>query len=297
MGVRTTGQAAAGTSQSYDAAAGLRCSGVLLSLLSSNRAIAKIHSNNGFMLKSESGQAVSYLASPLPDGSRPIAQDGTVNYADPTLLSLLTIGSATDFDLPISFLKFRGSGIDGGVYQDTILVDWDWRVCDGVNLVNLVCLFYSQGKARTTITIRMTIVDRRPTVTITTQTVYDPINGANGAKAIPGATVTNTIVITNPDVVPLDPDSISVAVPVPSGMSPNIASSDAIRLKEGSNMSLVYASATSQSDDVDFACGAGTTDYTCTPASGFVVTAIKTRIKGILKAGETITVTVRYTII
>jgi hypothetical protein len=297
MGVRTTGQAAAGTSQGYDAPAGLRCSGVLLSLLSSNRADAKVHSVNGFLLKSDAGRSVSYVASPLADGSRPIPQDGTVNYADPALLALLTLGSAKDYDLPISFLRFKGSGLDGGVYRDTLHVDWDWRVCDGISLLNTVCLFYSQGRARTTINITMTIVDRRPVVTITTRTVRDPINGVGGPKAIPGATVTSTVVVTNPDVVPLDPDSVSVSIPVPDGMAPDVASDDAVKLGEGSQMSLVYASATSRSDDVDFACGAGSIDYACAPASGFVVTAIRTRLKGSLGPGETVTVTVRYTVI
>lgn len=295
MGVRTSGQATAGTSQGYDAPAGLRCNGVLLSLLSSNRADAKVHSNNGFTLKSAAGQSVSYVASPMPDGSRPIAQDGVVNYADPTLLSLLTLGSTTDFDLPISFLKFKGSGLNAGTYQDTVLVDWDWRVCDGVNLLNAVCLLYSQGKARTTITITMTIVDRRPIVTITTRTVVDPVNGSAGAKAIPGATVVTTIVVRNPDVVPLDPDTVTVALPVPSGMTPDIAATDAVKLTQGDGMSLVYANATSTSDDVDFACGDA--NWTCAPASPQVVTSIRSRLKGSLKAGETLTVTVTYRII
>jgi len=295
IGVRTTGQAAAGTSQGYDAPAGLRCSGVLLSLLSSNRADARVHSVNGFLLRSDDGQSVSYVASPLADGSRPIQQDGTVNYADPALLALLTLGSATDYDLPISFLKFKGSGLAGGVYRDTVQIDWDWRVCDGVNLLNAVCLFYSQGKARTTITITMTIVDRRPTVTITTRTVLDPVNGSARAKSIPGSTVVSTIVVNNPDVVPLDPDTVHLSLPVPTGMSPAIAAADSVKLTQGSGMSLVYDSATSESDDVDFACGDA--NWTCAPASPHVVTSIRTRIRGSLKAGETLTITVQYRII
>lgn len=293
MGVRTTGQAAAGASQSYDAPAGLKCSGVLLSLLSTNRADAKVHSNNGFMLKSDAGQNVSYVASPLADGSQPIPQDGTVRYADPTLLSLLTISSSTDFDLPISFLKFKGSNLAATTYRDTVVVDWDWRVCDGVSLLNAVCLLYSQGKARTTIDISMTIVDRRPVVTITTKTVMDPVNGSKQAKSIPGSTVVTTIVVDNPDVVALDTDSVVIAVPVPTGMTPAIAVADGIRLTQGTGMTLAYAGPASTADDVDFGCGDGS--WTCSPVAATVVTSIRTRIKGTLKAGQSLTVTVQYT--
>lgn len=130
---------------------------------------------------------------------------------------------------------------------------------------------------------------------VTTKTIVGTVNGSAGAKAIPGATVVTTIVVRNPDVVPPDPDTVTVALPVPSGMAPDIAAADAVKLTQGDGISLVYANATSTSDDVDFACGDA--NWTCTPTSPQVVTYIRSGLKGSLKAGEILTVTVTYRII
>lgn len=295
IGERTTGQAASGASQGYDASAGLSCSKVLIGLLSSNRVDATVRSLGGFRLTSASGQSVSYVASPLPDGSRPISQGDTVNYADPALVSLLNLGSRTDFSLPISFLRLRGSGLAAGTYRDVVTVDWDWRVCDGVALLNLVCLFYSEGRARTTISLAVTILDRSPVVTIVTKTTSDPVNGTSAPKAIPGATVVSTVVVTNPDVVALDPDGVVLTVPVPYGMRASVGPSD-IRLTQGEGVSLSYGGPSAPDNDVDFACGEG--GWTCDPsdAAADLVTSVRAKVKGVLQAGAALTLALSYVI-
>lgn len=303
LGTWTSGQTSKGVAENLTAPVGLRCSGPLLSLIGSNSVTATVHSNNAFRLVSDAGQQVSYVASATPDGKRPVAQDGRIEYGDPVLLALLGLNGRTEADLPISFVSFRGHGLKTGTYRDTVIVDWSWRVCDGVNALNLVCLFYQQGTGRTTIVLTMNIVERSPTIDITAQIVQDPIRGTTNPLAIPGAQRLMRIRITNPDVVALDEHSVTIDVPVDPKL--RVAQTPVTGQKAmydmeksaGSAMSLAYASPSSTTDDVEFSADAGSTWTAVPQPDGGGVSSVRLRMRGALQAGESVTIQVGYVII
>lgn len=303
LGTWTSGQTAKGLPSDLTASAGLRCSRPLLSLIGSNTVTARVHSDNGFHLVSGGGQRISYVASATPDGTRPVAQDGRIEYGDRTLLGLLGLGGRTEADLPISFVSFRGHGLRSGTYRDTIVVDWWWRVCDGVNLLNLICLFHQQGTARTTILLTMNVVERSPTIDITAVVVQDPIRGTTDPLAIPGAQRLTRIRINNPDVVPIDENSLAVAVPIDPRLrlaqTPVAGQRSMYDLEKtpDSGMSLLYSAPGSTTDDVDFSSDAGATWTAVPQPDGSGVNSVRLRMKGSLRPGETVTIQMGYIIL
>lgn len=226
IGTWTSGQAAGGVVRTYEALAGVSCSGPVLTLIGTNSIIAKVHSGNGFRLVSTDGMSVSYVASVTKDGSMPIAQDGEVDYADRRILNLLGLFGSSSADLPIHFLSFKGSRLPTGTYTDVVTVAWRWRVCDGVNVAGLLCVLYQEGTGTTTISITMRIENRDPQVTITASTVFDPVNGKSAPKSIPGAYTVHTVKVVNPDVVPLDPSGVVLTLPVDRRLKPTADSSN-----------------------------------------------------------------------
>lgn len=212
--------------KTYEALAGVSCSGPVLTLIGTNSIIAKVHSGNGFRLVNTGGKSVSYVASVTKDGSMPIAQDGEVNYADAKLLNLLGLFGSSSADLPIHFLSFSGSQLPTGTYTDTVTVAWRWKVCDGVNVAGLLCILYQEGTGTTTISITMRIENRDPQVTITATTVFDPVNGKSAPKSIPGAYTVHTVKVVNPDVIPLDPSGVVLTLPVDRKLKPTADSAN-----------------------------------------------------------------------
>lgn len=303
LGTWTSGQVAKGVAGNLTAPVGLRCSGPVLSLVGSNTVTARVHSDNGFRLVSDGGLQITYAASATSDGTRPVAQDGRIEYGDPALLRLLGLGRRTEADLPISFVSFRGSGLRTGTYRDRIVVDWSWRVCDGVNLFNLICLFYQQGTGRTTIQLTMNVVERSPTIDITAQVVRDPIRGTTNPLAIPGAQRLVRIRINNPDVVAIDENSLVVAVPVDPRLrlaqEPVVGQRGMYDLEKtpDSGISLLYAAPDSRTDDVDFSSDAGSTWDAVPRADGSGVNSVRLRMRGSMRPGETVTIQMGYVIL
>lgn len=303
IGTWTSGQAANGVVRSFDAPVGIRCSGPLLSLLGSNSVVARLRSENEFTLRSSGGQRISYVASVTPDGSRPIEQGGTIQYGDPVLLALLGLNGRSEADLPISFVSFKGSGLKTGTYVDTIVVDWNWKVCDGVNLLGLVCLIYQEGSGRTTIVLTMSVVEKSPTVVMSARVVHDPIRGSANPVSIPGASRIASVMVTNPDVVPLDRDSVVLTLPVHSTQRlaqspvPGRASLYAVSQDTGRTMSVNYAAPASTGDDVEFSSDGGTTWTAVPDPDGGGVSAVRVRLRGSLQPGQSVTIEVSYKVV
>lgn len=298
LGSWTSGQVAAGVAETVTAPAGVRCQGAVLTLLSGNYVNGKVHSENGFKLVSGTSSA-SYTASATPNGSRPIAQDSTVNYADPTLLGLLGLGNSSDVKAPISFASFSGAGLPTGTYVDTITVDWTWRTCEGLDLLGLACVLYSTGSGRTVISLSMTVTNRAPVVTIATRTLIDPIRGSDKPKAIPGASTLNTVQVVNPDVVSLTKDTVVLTMAVPARLIPSLEAvagqPSAFNVSEGAadGMAVSYLGPDSMTDDVEFSCDDGRT-WTCAPTSGSGVTGVRIKVRGTLKPSGSVAVQMAY---
>jgi hypothetical protein len=298
LGAWTSGQVSAGVAETVTAPAGVRCQGAVLTLLSGNYVNGKVHSENGFKLVSGTSSA-SYVASATPNGSRPIAQDSTVNYADPVLLGLLGLGNSSDVRAPISFASFSGGGLPSGTYVDTITIDWSWRTCEGLDLLGLACVLYSTGTGRTVVTLSMVVTNKAPVVTIATRTLMDPVRGSDNPKAIPGASTLSTVQVVNPDVVALTKDTVVLTMAVPARLIPALEAvagqPSAFHVSEGASdgMGVSYLGPANTTDDIEFSCDDGRT-WTCAPAAASAITGVRIKVRGALKPSGSVAVQMAY---
>ena len=136
--------------------AGFSCSGSLISVLGSNYAQATITSAGSWRLVGPTGDRIPYTVSADPGGTYSFAQYGTVNYMDPTLLSLLTNLNGGTFS-PKIYLTVNGSAnVAAGTYTDTLTVQWSWNICHGVNLLG-ICILGESGTGTSTIPVTIIV--------------------------------------------------------------------------------------------------------------------------------------------
>lgn len=138
------------------APAGFTCNGSLITLLGGNVARATITSANGFKMAGSSGDRIPYVVSADANGSFPFTQGGTIDFFNPSLLSLLTILNGGDLN-PKLYATVNGSAnVPAGTYTDTLTVQWSWYVCHGVGIGD-VCVLGETGTGTSTIQVSMTV--------------------------------------------------------------------------------------------------------------------------------------------
>jgi len=142
-----------GTVAVVSGSAGLSCSGSVLTVLGGNSARATVTSLNQFRLV-QGADAIAYQLSADANASTPFTQGSTVNYMSGSLLTLL--GDGSSFTAPLFARLTAAPNVPAGTYLDTLTVQWDYSVCNGVNVLTLVCLGYDTG--RVTVTIQVTLV-------------------------------------------------------------------------------------------------------------------------------------------
>jgi len=146
----------AGTIAAVAAPPSLSCSGSVIALLSSNSATATANSSNGFKLKNAAGDAIAYRLSADTAGTYSFSQGSTINYFDPSLLSLLGILNGNNF-VPTMFAALTDTpNIPAGTYTDTVQVAWTWHICNLVSIFN-VCLLQDNGSGTTVMTITLVV--------------------------------------------------------------------------------------------------------------------------------------------
>ena len=130
------------------------------------------------------------------------------------------------------------------------------------------------------------------TVVKATQVTWDPVHGTTNPKAIPGAFVEYTIIVTNPAPYSVDADTVLVRDPLPAQMALRVADfggagSGPIAFADGavpSGLSYTFASLSSAGDDIEFSSDHGATwTYVPTPdAEGVdpLVTGFRINPKG-----------------
>ena len=144
-----------GTVPAVSASAGLVCNGPIISLVSTNRARARVTSANGFrLLRNE--DSIAYTASADPNGTLVFSQGGTIDYFDPSVLSVLGIMNGEDFRPQIYARIVGGANVAAGTYTDTLTVQWDWNVCRGVGLGG-ACILSDSGSGVAVITVTIEV--------------------------------------------------------------------------------------------------------------------------------------------
>lgn len=147
----------AGSVASINGPAGLACTGSVLSVLGTGYARATMTSANGFLLKGPGGSTIPFAVAADSNGTFGFTQGGTINYFNPTLLSLANILFPNSFS-PALYARVTASpNIPPGVYSDTLTVQWSWKVCTGLDVLGLVCVGYETSTGTSTIPISLTV--------------------------------------------------------------------------------------------------------------------------------------------
>ncbi|MCH8493130.1 MAG: spore coat U domain-containing protein [Idiomarina sp.] len=149
--------------------AGLECGSALLGVLGGllfdtdyiNATVTGTNTSGGlFHLRNPNGDEVPYRAFADPAFQEEINPGTTYNYSNEYLLELLgLLGTGNSAELPmlLRLENFGGVNLEPGVYTDTLTIFWDWRRCNGIDLLGLLCVLYSQGTATTTINVSMVV--------------------------------------------------------------------------------------------------------------------------------------------
>ena len=287
--------------------AGLSCPSSAIVLLGVNFIKGKFQSKNNMKLMSGSN-AIAYTASADPGASVHFTQNGTVDYMQNNLLNALGLLGGSNADLPIYVKPSGGVLPPPGIYTDKITMTWNWYLCPGVNAA-LVCLGTpDQGiNVTTVIDVTLTVGPRSILLTTSSGTIWDPVNGTANPKALPGGKRRLIVYVANPDLVPVDANTLSLNLAVPAGTlialdGDGTGSASFLNFTDGSPVStlaLTYSSPGSTSDDVDFSSDRGAS-WTYVPVAGdsvsqAAVTNIRVRPRGAMAAGSRFSVSVPLT--
>ncbi|MEG8054861.1 spore coat protein U domain-containing protein [Sphingomonas aerolata] len=142
-----------GTVPQVAGSAGLSCTGSVLTLIGGNSARATITSLNQFRLV-KGADAIAYQVSADASGTTPFTQGSTVNYMSGSLLAVQ--GGGSSFTTPLFARLTAAPNVAAGTYSDTLTVQWDYSVCNGVNVLGVVCTGYDSGKV--VVTLQVTLV-------------------------------------------------------------------------------------------------------------------------------------------
>ena len=170
--------------------AGLRCSGSLLALLSTNDHVWATITASGTTtgLVGPTGDVIGYnLYATNNTGAAYLITRGTrYDFARNSILDLLgLLGSSTPKTVPIYLGSITGSNVAAGVYSETLSIFWDWNYCSGIGALG-VCLGRDIGSGTTTLTVNLTVTNDC--------TINAPNIVFGGAPVVSGfATVNQTI--------------------------------------------------------------------------------------------------------
>lgn len=162
---------ASSTAQQVTAASGFKCSGSLLSLLSTNTVTATIASS-----ANPSGTQPAMVGPNNVKIPYQICQDsacGTImnigtqtTWSSTTLLGLLGLFNASDGSLPLYLRSVTGVNLPAGTYTDKLGINWTYHICF-IGLLGL-CV-YTDGADSTTVAVTMQVtnfcyIDNAPNV-------------------------------------------------------------------------------------------------------------------------------------
>lgn len=136
--------------------AGFACNGSLISVVSTNTAQARATSASGFTLRSAAGNAIAYRLSADSAGSYSFNGGQTIDYFDPSLLSLLGILNGGTMTSPVYAALTASPNVPAGTYTDTVTLQWSWQVCHGIG-VGGVCILSESGTGTSTVTVTLVV--------------------------------------------------------------------------------------------------------------------------------------------
>jgi len=287
---------------------GIDCSGTALSLLGGNVLTATISNSNSFKMTSAGKADGTFQIYPSATSQTVFAEGVAVNFLNPQVLDLLGLLGNSPSSIPLYIKPTSTDPLMPGVYQGSFKVTWAWKFCSGAWVGNLCTLgTRTEGTQSATIAFTVTVAAKPVTVAISSVTTWDPIMQTLNPKAIIGAKQRMTIVVTNPDIIPADLNTVKIDIPIQSGTAVALdgdgaTGGSAIKFSEGSPASTLafsYVGAGDMSDDVDFFSAGIGWAYVPTPgdlASQSMVTKIRLKPRGKFAAGSSFSITLPYLI-
>ena len=278
----------------------------VLTLLSGNFLRATVDSAAVLQLTSGSN-SVSYKLYADANGANELKPGTSTFYFNGTVLNLLNLFGNGAIDVPVYFKLSSADFVPPGTYTGSFSVQWEWLFCSGIGLLGACVGTLDQGNKPATVNVTLIVQPKPPTVAVTIgPTSWNIVEGTTNPKAIPGAKRRMNLTITNPDIVPVEANTLHVVLPTPANMVVALdgdgTSSTVTQTSEGSpasTLTLSYASAGSTTDNVDFSTDGQGWSYAPTAgnaASQATVSHVRFRPQGTMVPGSSYTITMPYSV-
>lgn len=278
--------------------------GSVLSLLAADYLRATVKAGTVLTLTSAAGGTATYLLSANQAGTAPLTPGTRRSYMEGTTLSLLTSKSL----VPIYIKPGSAANLAPGTYTGSFDVLWSWKFCNGVAVLG-VCLLadVDSGDKTATVTVKLEVADKGAIVSISQKTTWDTTTSTTNPKATPGSKLRLMMTIQNPDIVPLDLDTLAVTLPTPAGLrialdGDGTGTGAVVQGADSTgttNLQFTYTSPSSTTDDVDFSSGGNIWGYVPTPGDPTtqgMVTAVRFTPRGKMAAGTAYTISIPYSV-
>jgi hypothetical protein len=229
-----------------------------------------------------------------------------VNFLNPAVVDLTALLGANAGHIPVFIKPSSTALLTPGTYSGAFRITWVWKFCSGV-WVGSTCTLgtLDQGSGYSDINFTVQVAPKPVTVTMSGVTTWDPVAGTAYPKAIVGAKKRVTVVVTNPDIVASDLNSVRVEIPTQAGSAIALDGDGAsigapIKFTDGtpsSTLAFSYTNAGDGGDDVDFYADGTGWAYVPTPGdlvSQRLVKKVRLKPRGKLAPGSSFTITLPY---
>ncbi|MGY2288577.1 Csu type fimbrial protein [Pseudomonas sp. SDO528_S397] len=138
---------------------GLRCTGSLLTLLTTNdHFYATVTSSTSGMV-GPTGDVIAYnlYASNNTGAAYLINRNTQYDFARNGIIDLLgLLGGSTPKTVPLYMGTIIGSNVAAGIYTETLSIFWDWNYCSGIGALG-ICLGRDNSSGTASLTVNLTV--------------------------------------------------------------------------------------------------------------------------------------------
>jgi hypothetical protein len=230
-------------------------------------------------------------------------------YMNGVLLNLLNLLGDGSINVPVYFKLTSTNAVAPGTYIGSFSVKWDWNFCNGIAVAGLCVGTVDSGSKSGVINVKLVVEAKPPIISLALGApTWDPVNGTNKPKAIPGSKRRMIMTVTNPDIVATEVNAVELRLPTPAGMmialdGDGTGSGAVIQGSEGSpasGLTFAYTAPSSTSDQIEFSSDQGST-WTYTPVAGDAVsqagvTVTRARPLGSMAAFSSYSVSIPYSV-
>ena len=292
-------------------AGGFNCSSYsVLTLLSGNFLKATIPAGTALKLSSTTTvDQINFKLFADQPGSAELKPGTETWYMNGAVLNLLNLFGNGAIDAPVYFKLGSSNPVAPGIYTGSFTIKWEWYFCSGIGALGLCIGTIDSGSKAATVNVTVTIEPKPLIVTLDAGTAtWDPINGTAKPKAIPGSKRRVRVTVTNPDIVPVEANTLRITIPTPPNMTVALdgdgsGAGSPVQVADGapaSGLVMTYSAANSTSDHVDFSADSGST-WTYGPTSGdaasqSAVSTVRFRPQGTMAAESSFAISLPYSL-